>query len=1000
LKLQFDANQQFQLDAVAATADLFDGQPRGAAEFSVIDMGKAGTNAGLFAGQQQSDLGAGNQLFVADDKLLENTRTVQLRNDIDPPGDDTATELEAWELFDEPINAARKCPHFSVEMETGTGKTYVYLRTIFELHRRYGFAKFIIVVPSVAIREGVLKNLEITAEHFKALYSQEAEHFVYDAKRVNRLRQFATSTTLQILVINIDAFRKNFTGTEAEQKSNVIYKESDKLSGRQPIEFVKAARPIVIIDEPQSVDSTDKAQEAIKALNPLCTLRYSATHRNPYNLIYRLDPVRAFELRLVKQIVVASATADGAANDAFVRVESIDYKKGIKAKLRIHKQGPDGAKEASVTVTQGGDVFALSGERANYKDGYEVAEISAEPGAEFLRFSNGRRLRVGEEIGGIREDVWRVQIKRTIEEHLKKEVRIREAGRDASIKVLTLFFVDRVANYRDYDSDGKPVKGKFAEVFEAELAAISKDDRFKNIEWLKFPVEKLHDGYFSADKKGVFKDTGGNTLADDDTYTLIMKDKERLLSNDEPLRFIFSHSALREGWDNPNVFQICTLNETQSVMKKRQEIGRGLRLPVDETGKRVFDESINKLYVMANESYEDFARKLQNEYADECGVTFGKVPLSAIAKLPLIVDDVSQPIGRPAAEAIRTSLVAQGMIDAEGKLQPAFDPKKVGFKIELPEGYRALTTAVVDLLASYQIERHIRKERDEGVARLRKEVILTPEFEALWNRIKPKTTYRGEVKTDELVDRAVSAVKRMEKIETPKVVITTGGVKVQRGGVTTVAVGAAVEKVEQSNRPIPDVLAYLQNETELTRSTIFLILKECGRLDEFFNNPQRFMDEVAKILKDVLHRLLIDGIKYERLTGPDTETEWQQMLFKNEELINYLNAIKVNKSVYDYVVYDSEVEREFAKALDEREDIKLFVKLPGWFEIDTPIGRYNPDWAILKHDGQALYLVRETKGTRDFLKLRTSEADKVRCGKKHFETLGVPFAVAVSAAEV
>lgn len=326
MKLQFDPNQVFQLDAVAAVTELFDGQPQGAPEYAVISVG---TMDGLFAGQHRSELGLGNRLLLAEDRLRENLRAIQMRNDLEVP--EPAAAPEAWELFDGPANAARACPHFSVEMETGTGKTYVYLRTIFELSRRYGFQKFIIVVPSVAIREGVLKNIEITAEHFRALYNNlPFEHFVYDARKVNRLRQFATSNTLQILVINIDAFRKNFTGTEAEQKSNVIYKESDKLSGRQPIEFVQAARPIVVIDEPQSVDSTDRAQEAIRALNPLCTLRYSATHRNPYNLVYRLDPVRAFELKLVKQIVVASAAAEGAANDAFVRVVQIDYKKGSR----------------------------------------------------------------------------------------------------------------------------------------------------------------------------------------------------------------------------------------------------------------------------------------------------------------------------------------------------------------------------------------------------------------------------------------------------------------------------------------------------------------------------------------------------------------------------------------------------------------------------------------------------------------------------------------------
>jgi len=992
MKLQFDANQQYQLDAIAALADTFDGQPQGAPEYSVIQMGEW---SGIFAGQERTELGVGNQVLLSDDKLIDNVRAIQTRNDIDVT--DPAAPLEAWDLFDAAANTARTCPHFSVEMETGTGKTYVYLRTIFELSRRYGFRKFIIVVPSVAIREGVLKNIEITAEHFRALYNNlPFEHFVYDAKKVNRLRQFAISNTLQILVINIDAFRKNFTGTETEQKSNVIYKESDRLSGRQPIEFVQAARPIVIIDEPQSVDSTEKAQDAIRALNPLCTLRYSATHRNPYNLVYRLDPVRAFELRLVKQIVVASAIADGGANDAFVRVEQIDYKTGIKAKLRIHVQTPDGPKEKAVTVKNGADLFALSNERASYRQGFEIAEINAEPGSEYLRFTSGRSMRLGEEIGGLRDDVWRAQIKHTVRKHLEKELQLRDRG----VKVLSLFFIDRVANYRDYNEGGQPVKGKFAVAFEESLAEFAKDARYKDLPLFKHPVEKLHDGYFAQDKKGVLKDTRGDTQADDEVYNLIMKDKERLLSEEEPLRFIFSHSALREGWDNPNVFQICTLNETRSAMKKRQEIGRGLRLPVNQHGQRVFDDSINKLFVMANESYEDFARALQTEYEEDCGVTFGKVPLTAIAKVTHVVDGQEVPIGREAAEAVKAALVNQRMIDADGRLQPAFDPKRPDFKIELPEPHAALAPAIVDLLASYQIERHIRRDKQEGPNRLRKEVQLSPEFNALWDRIKPKTMYRVEFETDELVRRAVATIKKMPKIEAAKIRVAAGQVGVVRGGVTTTAISAAEEHVTFGNRPVPDVLAYLQNETELTRSTLVRVLKESGRLSEVFVDPQRFMDAVAGILKHELHRLLVDGIKYERIDGQGPDTEWEMLLFKNEELINYLTALQVNHSVYEYVVYDSEVEREFAKKLDGREDIKLFVKLPGWFEIDTPVGKYNPDWAILKHDGHALYLVRETKGTKDFLKLRTNEADKVRCGQKHFETLGVTFSVVVSAEEV
>jgi len=991
VKLQFDPNQQFQLDAVEAVAGLFDGQSRGEPAFSVITF----ADEGLFAGQERSELGLGNRLLLDAETLHKNLRAIQDHNDIDVAA---AAPLEGWELFDGPGRLPAAVPAFSVEMETGTGKTYVYLRTIFELAKRYGFTKFVIVVPSVAIREGVLKNIEITADHFRALYDNAPfEYFVYDAKRINRLRQFATANTIQIAVINIDAFRKNFMGTDDERKSNVMYKESDRLSGRQPIEFVQAARPIVIIDEPQSVDNTERAQEAIKALNPLCTLRYSATHRQPYNLVYRLDPIRAFELRLVKQIVVASAHADGATPDAYVYVEAVEHKPKFRAKLRIHAQAATGPVPKSVTVGPGTDLFAVSNERAAYRQGFEVAEINAEPGDEFIRFSNGRRLRPGDEIGGLRDDVWRAQIHHTIKKHLDRELQL-QARR---IKVLSLFFVDRVANYRDYASDGRPVPGKFAKVFEEELTALARDGRYRSLAWVTLPLDRLHNGYFASDKRGVLKDTRGDTVADDDAYNLIMKEKERLLSPDEPLRFIFTHSALREGWDNPNVFQICTLNESRSAIRKRQEIGRGLRLPVDGDGKRVFDDSINKLYVMANESYEEFARTLQSEYETDCGVTFGKIPPRAFAKLLRIVEDREEPIGAADAQRIRDELIRQRMLEHDDRIGAAFNPQAKGFRLTLPADLQEFEPVVVDLLSSYRLERHVRKERDEGENRLKKEVALGPEFQALWARIKPKTRYRVEFDTDTLISKASRAIADMPRIRAPIVQITSGLLDVRRGGVSASPMGASQEHIEFARLSLPDILAYLQEQTELTRSTLARILRESGRLEEFFCNPQRFMDEVALVLKAQLHHLLVDGIKYERIDSAAGNGEWEmQLFFENTGLIDYLTAQRVNRSIYDFVVYDSEVEREFAKQLDVREDIKLFVKLPTWFKIDTPVGAYNPDWAIVKEDRSLLYLVRETKATRNFLKLRGDEVDKVRCGQKHFAAINVPFDVVTSAADV
>ena len=876
MKLQFEANQQFQLDAVAAIVDLFDGQPQGAPEYSIIRTEGAGLGA-LFAGQELTELGVGNRLLIGTERLGHNLRAVQARNEVgsttvrlkpdttDTRQPDTAgtrepdttgepVPIEGWDLFDVPANAARHCPHFSVEMETGTGKTYVYLRTIFELSRRYGFQKFVVVVPSVAVREGVLKNIEVTRDHFRACFSNPPfEHFVYDARSVNRLRQFAQSTTLQILVINIDAFRKNFSGTEAELKSNVIYKETDKLSARKPIEFVQAARPIVIIDEPQSVDSTGKSREAIKALNPLCTLRYSATHRTAYNLVYRLDPVRAFEQRLVKQIVVGSAAAQATANDAFVRVEKVDYKNGIKAMLRIHAQTARGPGEKVLNVKQGDDLYARSGERVAYKQGFSIAEICAEPGREFVRFGSGLVLRLGEEIGGLRDEVWRAEIRQTVQHHLEKELELQGRG----IKVLTLFFIDRVANYRDYDGDAKPAPGKFAEALEAELAERARDPRFQSLDWLKLPADRVHNGYFARDRKGTLKDTRGDTHADDEVYDLIMKDKERLLSLDEPLRFIFSHSALREGWDNPNVFQICSLREMTSERERRQTLGRGLRLPVDQNGVRVMDDSVNRLYVMANETYEDFARALQTEYEQDCGVTFGTLPLTAFARLSRLVGDRARAIAADEARAIRDALIAQKMLDAEGRIQPAFDPKREGFSLELPEASDDIRAPVIDLLSSYQIERHIRRERDGRTNRVDRQARLSPEFATLWDRIKP-TTCRVEFETEKLVARAADAVRAMSTIAAPSIRITSAQVSVRNGGVAATAARVHNEDAVFTG-PLPDIVAYLQNETELTRSTIVRILKDSGRLKEFFVNPQRYMDQVAAILKSELHRLLIDG---------------------------------------------------------------------------------------------------------------------------------------------
>ncbi|MDQ6631139.1 MAG: type III restriction endonuclease subunit R, partial [Verrucomicrobiota bacterium] len=739
-------------------------------------------------------------------------------------------------------------------------------------------------------------------------------------------------------------------------------------------------------------------------------LRYSATHKNPYNLIYSLNPIHAFELRLVKQIFVASVTGTSAPNDAYVKLISIDRKNGIKAKVEIDVQTNEGPARRVLAVKNGDDLFERSKTRrkekfyegsqekireketegrAYYRDGYLITEINGEPGNEFIQFNSGKTLTLGQELGGIQGDLWKVQIRNTIRRHLDKEIALKDKG----IKVLSLFFIDRVANYRSYDEQGQPVKGKFAECFEEAFKELIAQDKYKGL--LPFPLEKLHDGYFAQDKKGVFKDTNGNTQADDDIYGLIMKRKEDLLSLTEPLRFIFSHSALRQGWDNPNVFQICTLNESRSVIKKCQEIGRGLRLPVNQNGERVFDESINKLLVVANDSYEEFAKALQSEYEQDCGVTFGKIPQSAFANIMQVVEGEGKEIGKQTSQQIFSALVSKGFIGDDGKIKPSFDPKIPGLDLGLPPEHANLRSDIIQILQSYQIERHIKKDEDGQRLKFKKEVSLDPEFQELWNRIKTKTTYSVEYQTEALVANSVKAIKAMEKIKPVKIQISEAGLALSKSGVKHEVMRETAETVIHKGA-VPDVVAYLQGETELTRSTLVRILKESNRLPEFLLNPQKFMDCVAAILKQQLHKLMIEGIKYVKIGE-----EFSMSLFEDKEIISYLNnRLDVNNSIYDAVVYDSEIERAFAAKLDKRQDVKLFVKLPDWFKIETPLGTYNPDWAILKPDNFVVYMVRETKSTKNFEKLRNSEAEKIRCGRKHFEALNVDFDVVTSAEEL
>lgn len=861
MKLQFDANQGYQLDAVKAVADLFRGQPGRAGGFRLEQT---------FADEQklfQTDFVVGNRLMLDEQMLLENLRAVQRENEIDPA---------------EALDGA----HFSLEMETGTGKTYVYLRTIHELYKAYGFKKFIIVVPSLAIKEGAVKNLQITKEHFDLLYEKpEMDFYLYDPKKRGLARHFATTNSLQILVMNIDQFAR---------AGNIIYQDSD---WGIPIQYIQSVRPIVIVDEPQNME-TENRKRAIDNLSPLCTLRYSATHKYHYNLVYRLDPVRAYDLGLVKKIEVDGIESEDAFNQAYIELKAVtSKKKTLTAKLRIDVAAKDGVVKKDVTVRAGQDLFVLSNRREIYKDGFIVDEIDASE--QSVTFSNGTCLIVGQTQGGLNDAVMKYQIETTIRNHFEKERKLAGSG----VKVLSLFFIDRVAHYRVFEGDAV-IKGKLAQWFEDAFLKVSAETKYKGL--IPHTVEKVHNGYFSQDKKGVLKDTGGDTQADEDTYALIMKDKERLLDMNEPLRFIFSHSALREGWDNPNVFQICTLNETQSAMKKRQEIGRGLRLPVDQNGLRVFDEQINVLTVTANESYEDFARTLQTEIEDECGVTFDK--------------------GR------------------------------------------------------------IKDKRKRKRIKLKKQLELDKNFKELWEKIKHKTRYRVDYATDELIRRAGRVVSEL-KITSARLVSRKARLEMDSGGVEGVLLKETIHEVQDEVLMIPDVLGAIQGKTHLTRDTLLRILQAAGRVGDIYTNPQLFVDAATASILRVLRDMMVDGIKYEKIAGQF----WDQRLFDNEELESYIDNLvavkKQDKTLYNYIEVDSEIERRFAKELEDREDIKFYFKLPFWFRIQTPIGEYNPDWAIVFEGDKRVYFVAETKGTTVLEDLAVPEQYKIRCGKKHFETM-------------
>ncbi|WP_420264065.1 DEAD/DEAH box helicase family protein [Candidatus Magnetominusculus dajiuhuensis] len=980
MKLKFDSGLEYQLEAIKSVTGLFEGLPRQQGGLSIQLSTK-------ILDTEYNELGIGNNLILSHEQLLKNLHVVQSGNHV--PKSRSLFETENYTF-----------PNFSVEMETGTGKTYVYLRTIFELNKLYGFKKFIIVVPSVAVREGVTSSIKLMKEHFKGLYDNVAfDDFVYKSKDLSRVRQFAVNNEVQIMVINIQAFQK-----DAEKTGNVIHQEQDRMSGRRPIEFIQATNPILIIDEPQSVDNTPKSQKAISNLNPLFALRYSATHTNPYNLLYQLDPIRAYDMRIVKQIEVVDATGGKDFNQTMVRLDEVGYwpktAKTPQAKVTIFEDTPNGPREKQIKVKHGTDL-AQQTNRPDY-EGYIIVNINAKQGNDkYVEFQNGKVVELFQELGGMNDERLKSQLRQTIEQHFEKEKILKGKG----IKVLSLFFIDHVKSYRYYDDEGNRHKGKLALWFEEIYAQIGDKPMYKGL--IPNCADAVHDGYFSADKKKgkVVEelDTKGGTAKDDETYELIMKDKERLLNIEEPLRFIFSHSALREGWDNPNVFQICTLREMGTDTQRRQTIGRGLRLPVNQDGDRIYDEQVNRLTVIANESFENFARGLQSDIElaidPNGGFKFGRI--SQIAFIPLLNAAGTDKLSQDESKSLWEHIQRQGLIDSNGDFTPDFRPDSTGFSLNLTAEFAGMDEAIISRMKKFMPRDIVKDARKRQKVSYNKRIDLNPDFKILWDKIKQKTRYCVEFKTEELIRRAVDKIKRMAEVKEVQILITKRDIEIKESGIEGGRITSNCINPVTNEQPLPDILEFLQRETELTRGTLVEIIRQSGRLKDFTVNPMMFMSEAAKLINRALHELIIDGIKYEPIEGQC----YEMRLFEQAEVEEYLDRLytvtsKDDRTPYDYIAYESETEKQVAELLDTDDKVKLFCKLPRWFKVATPLGDYNPDWAVVVEADPKLYLVRETKSTLDRDKRRESENKKFDCGKAHFKTLGVNFKDATTIHEV
>ena len=993
MKLQFK-HQKFQADAAKAVVDVFAGQPYLTPSY-MMDRGSGYQQA---ITDELDFTGWSNQKIVPelnDRFILEHVQKIQRSNQIQP-----SDKLEGRY-------------NLSIEMETGVGKTYTYIKTMYELNKRYGWSKFIVVVPSVAIREGVYKTFQVTQEHFAEEYGKKIRFFIYNSKQLTEIDRFASDNSINVMIINSQAF--NAKGKDARR----IYMKLDEFRSRRPIDIIAKTNPILTIDEPQSVEGK-KTKESLKQFNPLMTLRYSATHKKDsiYNMMYRLDAMEAYNKQLVKKIAVKGITESGStATESYIYLEGINLSKDAPtATLQFDCKGVSGIHKITRKVSEGYNLYDNSGQMEEYKQGFVVSRIDGRDDS--VEFLNGIKLYAGDVLGKVSEDqLRRIQIRETILSHIQRERELFYKG----IKVLSLFFIDEVAKYKQYDEAGVATNGLYADMFEEEYddiinslqIGVGEDEYLKYLQAIS--AEKTHAGYFSIDKKGrmidsKLKDKKEKTTDDVDAYDLIMKNKELLLDRNpkkSPVRFIFSHSALREGWDNPNVFQICTLKQSSSDVRKRQEVGRGLRLCVNQDGERMDTNvlgndvhNVNVLTVIASESYDSFAKGLQSEIA-EAVVDRPKAVTVGLFVGKVIRDEAGneQVIDEELGRAIHFDLITSGYIDKKGTLTDKYYEDKANGELKVADEVADSAASVIEIIDSVYDSRAMQAEnaRSNNVElQVDEEKLAMPEFKALWSRINSKSVYVVDFDTEELIRKSIDSLDKKLRVSKIYFKVETGSMA-QIASKETLENGASFVKEESTsygndiavNSNVKyDLIGKLVEVTGLTRKAVIKVLQgiQPSVFNQFKANPEEFIMRAASLINDEKATAIIEHITYDVM-----DERYDTDVFTEPTMKGRLgvNAMKAKKHLYDHIVYDSTNERTFASELDVNNDVAVYVKLPDGFYISTPVGHYNPDWAIAFYEGTVkhIYFVAETKGSMNSMQLRLIEESKIHCAREHFKAI-------------